>query len=520
MMSSKTIDRDLLTQILFSRLTWPSLLVQERAANSIGSLILDEEIGAGFQELLLKWMSSQLLESMAAKAILVLLRSKILNPTISTISINKFRAAYPKRSLLSWLLFSAYDSSDDEPIGNSLIHSGSVPDNYPSNPFFMKFVKNFLPPIYDYWAKHIEKEEGFLFHKQWEYEWITLINQLGTTPSVIPMDRFWGAKTEGLRYSAIDTNISEVYRSAFLRALAYTVDQGFISEDNALLLAAETCPIDLELWQISPEKRPDWWPKESIVQRQTDSAIGAIWDQVENLWFTQLDFLPKPNGEKWILGEATGFIQRDKSVYDLEIYGAFQKCHGPESPDLEEIISWFKGEENRDGYNEVLTKCDSLLHFAGLIMPVDINELVRRFGDWTLMPISGWTHPITIPRWQAWRMHRKIWLPAPCLGDPLVSFLAEENSLIIRDHNQIIGKWNDWTDGISEKYFDEIPPRSGQYLLLSKDVIEEFTHLTNSTFCWLCRLNIYYKKNSYDDYKLMTDYRAFGESKVIKSKAR
>jgi hypothetical protein len=214
------------------------------------------------------------------------------------------------------------------------------------------------------------------------------------------------------------------------------------------------------------------------------------------------------------------FIQQDESVYDLEIFGAFQKCHRPEAPDLEEIISWFKGEEDRDGYNEVLTKCDSLLNFAGLIMPVDINGLVRRFDDWTLMPISGWTQPITIPRWQAWRMYRKIWLPVPCLCDPLVSFLAEENSLIIRDHNQIIGKWNDRTDGISEKYFDEIPPRSGQYLLLSKDVFEEFTPLTNSTFCWLCRLCIYYKENSYQDYKVMKDYRSFGESKLIKAKAR
>lgn len=114
MMNSKTIDQSLLHPILFSRLTWPSLLVQERAVNSIGSLILDKENSSGIQELLLKWMSSQLLESVAAKAILVLLRSKILNPTIRTPSISELLTIYPKRSLLSWLLFSAYDSSYGE----------------------------------------------------------------------------------------------------------------------------------------------------------------------------------------------------------------------------------------------------------------------------------------------------------------------------------------------------------------------------------------------------------------------
>ena len=520
MMSSKTIDQSLLHPILFSRLTWPSLLVQERAANSIGSLILDKENSSGIKELLLKWMSSQLLESVAAKAILVLLRSKILNPTIRTPSISELLTIYPKRSLLSWLLFSAYDSSYGEPIGASLIHSGSVPDNYPSNPFFSKFVTGFLPPIYDYWAKHIEKKEGFSFYKHWEYEWIILTNQLGITPSVIPMDHFWGTKTNGLRYSAIDTEMSEVYRSAFLRALAYFLEQGFISEDNALFLAAETCPIDLELWKITPEKRPDWWPIESMVQRQTDSAIGAIWDQVEKMWSAQSEFLSTSDGDKWLLSEATGFIQQGETVYDLEIYGAFQKCHGPLVPDLKEIISYFKGEVNTDGYNEVLTKCPSLIRFAGTIEPENINELVRRFHDWTLLPVAGQAHTITTPRWQAWRMYRNIWLPAPRLGDSQVSFSAEKNSLIIRDHNRIIGKWNDWTDGLSEKYFDKVPPRTGQYLLMSKDIIEEFAHRTNSTFCWLCRLNIYYKENSYDDYKLMTDHRSFGQSKLIKHKAR
>lgn len=516
-MSQKTIDQDLLHPVLFSRLSWPSLLVQERAANSISSLILDKKIGAGFQQLLLKWISSQFLESMAAKGILVLLRSKILNPTIKTISLLDLLATYPKRSLLSWLLFSAYDSSYDEPIGDSLIHSGPIPDNYSSSPFFTKFVTGFLPPIYDYWAKHIERKEGFLFHKQWEYEWITLINQMGITPSVIQMDSYWGKKTQGLRYSAIDTEMSEVYRSAFLRALAYTLGEGIITKDNALTLAAETCPIDLELWRISPIKRPDWWPKESTVKQQTDSAIGIIWNQVEKLWSAQTDFLRKPNGEKWILGEATGFIQQDESVYDLEIYGAFQKCHGTETPDLEEIISWFKGEKNRDGYNEIQIECPSLLNFAGLIKPENINKLVRSFDDWTLIPVSERAHPITTPRWQAWRMYRNIWLPAPCLGNPDVSFSAGKNSLIIRDKNRVVGKWNDWTDGLSEKYFDEVPPRSGQYLVMSKDLVEEFANLTNSTFCWLCQLNIYYKEKSYDDYKLLTDHRAFGQSKLIKT---
>ena len=100
-----------------------------------------------------------------------------------------------------------------------------------------------------------------------------------------------------------------------------------------------------------------------------NSAIGAIWDQVENMWSAQSEFLSTSDGDNWLLSEATGFIQQGETVYDLEIYGAFQKCHGPVVPDLEEIISYFKGEVNRDGYNEVLTKCPSLIDLRERLSP-------------------------------------------------------------------------------------------------------------------------------------------------------
>jgi hypothetical protein len=110
-------------------------------------------------------------------------------------------------------------------------------------------------------------------------------------------------------------------------------------------------------------------------------------------------------------------------------------------------------------------------------------------------------------------MYRQLWLPAPCLGNQRLTFSVESESLVIKDTNRIIGKWNDWTDGLSEMVIHDVPIRSGQYLLLSKEKIREFSQLTNSNFCWFCRLNVYYKESSYGDYKLLKNYQTFGNFK-------
>jgi len=499
--------------MLFSRLTWPSLLVQERAANTIGSLLIDKRYEPITLNYLQEWIASQKLESVALKGILILIRAKILDPSYQELPTVDLLRVFQKKSILSWLLFSAYDSQYNEPVFTSLICSGKMPDNFRPDPFFEKYITGFLPPIYNYWSNHIEQTENFPFHMQWAFEWKKIVIENQITQSSIAMSHFWGREYMGRRYTAIDTEMSEVYRSAFLRAIAFGLKNHRISENNAVFLAAETCPIDLELWKIPPQKRPSWWPLEVGVTQQTDTAIGSIWKQVEQLWNSQSIQI----GQEWVLGEATGIVQQDETIYDLEIYSVFQKCHGPEEPEIEEIINFIRGEELIDGENNhVSFSSQHPLFFKGKILSESINDHVKRFNDWTVLPTCGYVHPITTPRWQSWRMNRSVWLPAPSFMNKHGYFSVGDGSIVISEESQIIGRWNDWTDGLSEKVFDEAPVRSGQYMFLSSEMVNRFSQVTHSSFCWLCRLNIHYKEGSFGDYKLMKAYKSFGPSRIIK----
>lgn len=514
-MNNKKIDEILLFPLLFSRLNWPSLLVQERAANSIATLLVDKRYTSIMTDLLLDWIKSQKLESIVVKAILILLRAQILDPSFQGPSMTELLQVFYKPSLLSWLLFSAYDTHNNIPLDASVDHSGKAPENFIPDPFFEKYITRFIPPIYDWWADKIEKKEKFQFHRQWAFEWNTIVNLMGITPTIHPLDNFWGINQLDSHYLAIDTEMGEVYRSAYLRTLAYAFQNGQLSGENALFFAVQTCPIDLELWKLLPQKRPLWWPQEVVIVHQTESAIGKIWNQVENLWIKNQPS-EGDDGEEWIIGEATGFIQHDKSIYELEIYGAFQRCDGPKKPELEEIISFISGAENRNGRSNLISiDFQSPLFFKGEIEFRPKDMLIERFDDWTILPACGYARPTTVPRWQSWRMYRKIWLPVFGSENQYFSFSVEKNSVEIRNQNQIISKWNDWTDGINEKVIDGVPIRTGQYCMLSKSNVREFCQDTNSSFCWLCKLNVYSKDKSYN-YKSMNDYRAFGTSLIIK----
>ena len=270
-MSKKQIDERLLYPVLFSRLKWPSLYVQERAADSIASLLVDINYSSAVLDHLFHWIASQQLESVAVKGILVLLRARILDQTYHGPSLKYLLKIFPKQSLLSWLLFDAYNPQINEPLPTSLINSGKPPSDFLPDPFFEKYITNFLPPIYDHLAKQIEQRTSFPFRLQWAFEWKSIVNNYGIIPSTGSMNHFWGAEHSGIRYSPIDTEMSEVYRSAYLRVLAYAVQYGYM-EEAALLLAAKACPIDLELWKMPPQKRPSWWPNEVTINLQTDNA--------------------------------------------------------------------------------------------------------------------------------------------------------------------------------------------------------------------------------------------------------
>ena len=500
--------------LLFSRLTWPSGLVKERACNAIAELSLSPMYKDLVFDKLKKWIASQSLESIVCIGLLSLIRLQILDKTIEVPRSNILSDLIQNRSLLSWLLLNEINPDDPLILENFLECSENAPIGYEPNQFFQKYIEVFIPPIFNSRAQDLEKDKNISFHKQWAYEWDYLLQKINKLPSAKLINHWFIKDYLGEHYISAETEMSHIYFSSYLRTLAWACKIGVLDKEVAIYLAAEICPIDIELWKLAPLVRPKWWPKATEPKGMTDTAIGQIWDQVENLWRNQNANTTNLLNKEWILTQASGTVFHGKIIYDLELCGIFQKCFGPKIPAPEKIIQWYRGMDNSTQKNRLRIIFNSRLSFKGIIKSHEAEALERRFDDWAIIPSASYS--IITTRWQPWRLQRSIWLPSSALGNPPISFSFKEDCIRIDDSNQMISKWNDWTDGIAETQYDYIPRGSGQYLLIKRSILEDFYKLTDFVFCWVCRLNVFYREQDFVPYKQFSDFRYFGESRVVK----
>ena len=284
-----------------------------------------------------------------------------------------------------------------------------------------------------------------------------------------------------------------------------------ISQQSAEYVASETCPLDLELWQIPTKQRPEWWPNiKQNSHSEIDTTPVEIWKQVEELWYKHEYGGSHLISKDWVIAEASGYVFQSSTAFELQVLGVLQKCDGPTQPDLESIIAWYNG-ETADSNREPNAEHPSNLCFRGIIHPQTVLDRIESFGGWTIIPISS-GHFNHRPRWQYWRSQRKFWLPVSY--EKPVEFQSEDNVLVARIEDKVIGIWSDWVDGIREQLEYTLPPKSGDYLLMRRDLIEELAKTTNSTFCWLCCLTSHYRERSYGTYKRYDDIRVFGASHI------
>lgn len=502
-MDQRSLDREL--SFLFSRLTLVSGMVRERTCVAIADLIINSQESENIQRKLLDWIKKQTLESFTVIGLLVFCRIQIQSSDCTILSLPQFIAAINQPSILSWMLLNEL-FSDGVPVPDwKILHSGTAPSEFRANSFFTKYSSNFLPPIYTEYAKRIETIKQIPFQKQWAFEWQKILEVAGKEPSRNALD-FWG-RPDYDHYEVFDTAISEVYRSAYLRSLAWAVSTGAISDKDAKVFAAKTCPIDLGLWHITPGTKPNWWIKVDEPESEIDTVPGQIWQQLEKVWQQQVT-----EKNEWIVAEAGGRVyeKRNTAAYDLDIFGLFQTCQGSSVADIGKIADWYC----RDNF--VREQMSSSIRFEGFIEHISPSTFAETFGDWLVVPASIPVWPNTVPRWQSWRVRRNIWLPAPFLAREMLRFYCSDDALIIQEGENTVAKWIDWADGLGEKISANLSPSTGQHMLIQRKRIQEFMEATDSVFCWICRLTVYNRKYDGSPYDKFYDYSHYGATSIVR----
>ncbi len=490
-------DQLLGLSFLLSRLTWPSGVIRERTCLAVAELLANPVNRPLVLPELMKWILNQKLESTAVIGLLALARTKLNDPSFS-FQPDDLGAVVRKPSILSWMLINQVLGHDAPFPDCTPLHSGQIQKGFTPDGFFLKYSEAFLPPIHMSMAKKL----GRPFIAQWAYEWELLLEELELTPSEGPL--YFVGRQERDHYVAFDSLLSEVYRSSYLRALAYEVTRGVITELNSIILAAQTCPIDIGLWKLSPSSKPQWWPKIDVSTDVLDLVPTKIWAQVKDLWAKQFDSVSSQ-----VIACASGRVyESDTITYDISIFGVFQKAFGPSCPGPKKIVEWYLS------MPWVHPQTPSL-NVEGVLPRVDFNAQRADLDDWSLLPCATQLFPWTAPRWQFWRAFRGVWVPASYLARSPIILRCNEDSFQFSDGGTVIGQWYDWNSGLHEKADANLTPANGQCLLIDRKLVESFAKDTKSVFSWVCCLNGFHRKSDYELYEEFTIYESYGASGIV-----
>jgi hypothetical protein len=487
---------------LLGRLTWPSAMVRERACREIANLLVFAPCTNATRNALLDWIEHQALESVACLGIVVLLHARSLDRTMALPDASSVESRITSPSILSQVLLARYSNWQfDSTSPSSSMHSGTAPNDFEPLEFFHRYVKQFLPPIYHETATRIDINIDRGFTTQWAFEWKCLTEKLGVGLSTSIFHYWEYGRGPGIQAS--DCEMCEVYRSAYLRALAWAYDVAGLNRRGADVLALRTCPADIGLMAFAPLSKPAFWPErmhekpKSVVD--SPALIGAA---VRQLWEQQR----REHSQGLLLGHAVGTIKSGKTRYSLRISGAIQKCDGPESPDLAEVADWVM--------HRVINQISGTdLLDTSVVIPDADNQ--KRIGDWLIFPLANQLDLPTVPRMQYWRLYYGIWVPNPDLSDERIAITCSQEGLEFKTPSGAVGHWRDWVEELFERDVRDAPPYTGSTLFLQREFIEKAATELGGNYCWIVELRAFHRESRFEEVKEIPSHMAFGCQQIV-----
>jgi hypothetical protein len=267
--------------ILLSRLKWPSPLVRERAATEIARLLCDASVRETIFTKLTGWIQQQTLESLVLIGLLPLIKSAENDPHTKTwLGIDTILNCLPFSSILIDKLISELSLVLEQPCEIHIDHMSisKLPEGYTTPEKFGQEVRQFLSRGYWWDAKEISKNTGFNFIENWAATSNEIIKKLHFSMNVQNIGSYHGYQHQP-QLIGLSSNMSEIYRSAYLRVLEHCFKTGLLSDDNFNFVYS-TMPIDLSFWNVKTGRCPQWWPQLNLSDDITERNIDQINTQI------------------------------------------------------------------------------------------------------------------------------------------------------------------------------------------------------------------------------------------------
>jgi hypothetical protein len=240
-------------RMLLERLNWPVRFTRWLAAREFGELLESKTHNKIATSAYLHWLRTRQFESQIASGLAVLyFTSEKGLPAFSEVC-----GHINRPSIIADVMLQHIYGYGRRRGGWESAHSGLAPASFKSDTFFDDHKGAHVPQIFGNYIERMERDTGFPFLQQWAYEWRNLMEATGSPYSDFPY-YFIGLR---LLRTGIMGQFSQaqcdVYRSAYLRTLAFAVSQGMPLAD-AVYRSLLCLPLNLELSRLKPIERPRW----------------------------------------------------------------------------------------------------------------------------------------------------------------------------------------------------------------------------------------------------------------------
>lgn len=504
--------------ILIQRLIWPSPLVRERAATALAHLLSSSTIKENVLQKLLSWIHEQKLESVVAIGLLPVIKTLSIAEDPSSlkhIDINSVAGAIPFNSEVIERLFDeiAFITRAGRPKLPPYVEVEPVTDDYSPNPFFEKYAKTFVAPIYMDRAEEIERRTRRQFIKQW---FCTADNMARDAKTSLNTDQvYYYARSEHAEFlTGFSSKISEVYRSAFLRVLETFYQNGDIPEDFYLKYAYATLPIELSKWKILPNRAPEWWPK--LIQPTEPDAEKANPIAAISFDSSPEDLINNPEGMVLIAAEgaiqpANGWVDDPMHSFALIAFG--YKVVGPQLPTPDEVAGEISYSPSLVTIPSKTDRPFNFLEDKGNHVLMNGNPI--RVKDIIVYPLVARDSDLCIALWQYFRDYDVSFNLNHALSQNLEITLYKNKWQLEDKNGKAVAMYADWLEGLKERYDRGVPIPHGQFMMLDRDFLNTWLNSDKLRLGFLLKNTYRSKQHNYDEIKKYEEAKLLNVSNII-----
>jgi hypothetical protein len=481
-MVSVKADATVALTMLMDRLSWPVKMVRWRAAKEIKKLIESELTRATATAALLRWLAERRFESEVVSALSVFLvvipearpKLKVLCPHIL------------KPSLLSEMMVEKMYAGSR--CGDwQRAHSGEPPDDFVASKYFENHKAAQVPLIFSNRLRSLEERYELPFMRQWAYEWQNLTNETGAVETKYPsyLGDF-GLQRSGI-FGQFVQRQSEVYRSAYLRTLAYAVAMWGMPPRLAATYLFHALCILPNFFDVEPGKRPKWLrdlPARCLREGADLEAIGrhivgAAKNRNRSLVALGTPF-PAELAEFGDLTMSAFFVTNDFVPSEGQVFGPDGNYCFPDE-------LGFNAERER----------------------LDARPVAGRTGS--AISVCAEAHPVFHGFWHDDYFQRGLPLPASYCFEETTIQSADAGGLRILLDGQKVGEAVIWHDAWTPLYGEGSSTRCGVCTTMSRVKLNEVAKRLGMGIGWFVRLVYMHRKESYSDYSPITRTTFFRE---------